>query len=93
MLFVLLGLGFVTMHFAGWGPPARWNTELFGDLWKFLLPFGLALLWWKVQELSGLEARKAVELDAKHKARRRQRTAAALGLGLQRSDEPLRTRR
>ncbi|MBQ0937827.1 TIGR04438 family Trp-rich protein [Ideonella paludis] len=93
MLMVILGLGLIVMHFAGIGAPGRWNTELFGDLWKFLLPFGLALLWWKIQDLSGLDARNAMELDARQKARRRQRTAASLGLGVARPDEPLRPRR
>ena len=46
MLFVILGVLLVVLHFVGIGPPAHWTWNLLGDLWKFVLPFLMAVAWW-----------------------------------------------
>ena len=46
MYLVLVGVALIVMNLAGIGPVAAWNWEVFGDLWKFLLPFALAAIWW-----------------------------------------------
>lgn len=86
MLFVAVGVAFIALHFLGIGAPARWNWEPFGDLWKFLMPFGLALAWWSWSDASGRTAQRAMEVDAERKAERKRRTAESLGLGTRRSD-------
>ena len=42
MYFVVIGVVLVLLHLLGIGPPAAWNWNLLGDLWKFALPFLLA---------------------------------------------------
>ena len=35
MLFVVFGVIQLVMNWTGYGPPATWNFDVFGDLWKF----------------------------------------------------------
>ena len=82
MWFAILGVVVVLMKLFGYGPPAEWNFELTGDLWKFLVPFGLAAAWWFYADASGLNRRREMhKLDAR-KETRRQRNLEALGLGV-----------
>ena len=43
MLFVIIGLVLIGLNLADVGPIGRWNWEFFGDLWKFCVPFVLAI--------------------------------------------------
>jgi small Trp-rich protein len=80
MWFVVIGVVVIVMNLAGFGPPAAWNWEITGDLWKFCVPFGLAVLWWIWTDKSGLDKRREMEkMDAKKQARRKD-NLAALGL-------------
>lgn len=80
MAFVIIGVLLLGLHFAGIGPSAAWNFKVFdGDLWKFVLPFLLALAWWAWSDASGLTRRREIEKDAQRKADRRKRSVAALG--------------
>ena len=81
MLFVIVGVALIVAHFAGIGPMATWNWELMGDLWKFALPFGLAVVWWGLADASGLTRRRAMRKDDERKADRQRRNVEALGLG------------
>jgi len=81
MLFVIVGLALLVAHFAGLGPMAHWNWDLFGDLWKFVLPFVLAVLWWGFADASGLTRKRAMDKDDARKAERQRRNVEALGLG------------
>lgn len=81
MWFVILGVLLLVLKLVGYGPPAEWNFDVTGDLWKFLLPFGLAVAWWAYADASGLSKRRAMDkLDAR-KAARRKRDLEALGIG------------
>ncbi len=84
MWFVGLGLVVVLLHFAGIGPPGRWNFEVFGDLWKFLLPFGLALAWWAFADAIGLTQKRAMQKMEDRKTERRERAMEALGMDAKR---------
>ncbi|TDM06322.1 MAG: TIGR04438 family Trp-rich protein [Ideonella sp. MAG2] len=86
MLFVVAGIAFIAMHFLGVGAPARWNWEPFGDLWKFISPFVLALAWWAWKDASGLSGQAEMKRDAERKAERQRRTIESLGLGNRRAD-------
>ena len=80
MLFVILGLAIIGMNLAGVGPFANWNWEFTGDLWKFCVPFALAVVWWVWSDKSGLNKRREMDkMDAKRQARRED-NLAALGL-------------
>ena len=80
MLFVGIGVLMIVLHFAGIAPFALWTWNLTGDLWKFCVPFVLAIGWWSFADKSGLNKRKEVEkMDAK-KAARRKEHMVALGI-------------
>ena len=81
MLFVMLGVLLVLLHFLGIGPPAQWNWEVFGDLWKFVLPFLFALAWWGWADSSGYNKRREIEKIDKKKDDRRKQNLEALGMG------------
>ena len=81
MFFVIVGVAFVALHFAGVAPFSAWTWAFTGDLWKFVTPFLLALAWWAWADASGLTRRREMERDAKLKADRRARNISALGLG------------
>lgn len=71
MAFVILGVVLITLHFAGIGPPATWNWAFGGDLWKFVLPFVLALAWWAFSDMTGRTRRMAMQKEqAKAQSRR-----------------------
>ena len=73
MLFVAIGVLLIGLHFAGIGPFAAWTWEITGDLWKFCLPFALAMAWWAWADKSGLNKRREIEkMDAKKAARRKE---------------------
>jgi len=81
MWFVVIGLAIIGMNLAGIGPFAIWNWEFTGDLWKFCVPFGFAVLWWIWSDWSGLNKRREIaRMDAKKRARREE-NMEALGTG------------
>jgi len=90
MGFVALGLLLFVLHFLGIGPPGRWTIEPFGDLWKFLVPFGLALLWWLISDKFGITQRREMRKMDKRQADRRERQLEDLGLGTKKRQPPKR---
>lgn len=85
MWFVVIGVALMVMNIAGIGPVGEWTWKWDGDLWKFLLPFGLAILWWFWADTTGWTQRKAMEkVDAKRDARR-DKQLDALGIGPKKS--------
>ena len=81
MLFVILGVVLVILHFVGIGPPALWTWNLLGDLWKFVLPFLLAVAWWAWADASGYNKRREMEKMDEKRQNRRKQNLEALGLG------------
>jgi len=69
------------MNWTGIGPPANWNFDFFGDLWKFLWPFGAAVLWRGWADATGRTQRKAIAKMEQRKVDRRDKAMEALGLG------------
>ena len=59
---------------------AAWNWQVFGDLWKFMLPFLCAVVWWVWSDKSGLNKRREMNRMEKKKADRRKENLAALGM-------------
>jgi small Trp-rich protein len=75
MFFVVLGVLFLVMKLAGWGPVAAW------PYWGVLMPFALAALWWWYADKSGWTQRQAMKkMEARRDARRR-KNLDALGIG------------
>ena len=88
MWFVVAGVVMIVLNLAGIGPTAAWtwsmgveNGEITGDLWKFAVPFVLAVAWWAFADGSGLTRRREMERDDQRKRDRRQRNIEAMGLG------------
>jgi small Trp-rich protein len=81
MLFVLIGVILIICNFFDIGPMGKWNWELMGDLWKFALPFGIAVAWWIWADASGWTKRRAMQRDAERKRDRLDRNIDAMGLG------------
>jgi small Trp-rich protein len=80
MAFVILGVVLILMNLAGVGWPGQWTWNLTGDLWKFGVPFGCALVWWAFSDSMGYtQRRESDKIDAKREERR-QRNMEALGL-------------
>ena len=80
MLFVIIGIVVIVLNVANIGPFGRWNWEFFGDLWKFTVPFILAVVWWVYSDLSGLNKRREMERMEKRKRDRRQENLVSLGM-------------
>ena len=81
MLFVVIGVILLVMNWTGVGPPASWNFDLLGDLWKFAWPFVAAVLWGAWADSTGRTQRKAIERMEQRKVDRREKALEALGLG------------
>ena len=81
MWFVVIGIVLLVCHALDIGPMAHWTWNLGGDLWKFCLPFGLAVAWWAWSDASGRTKRLAMKADAQRKEDRRQRGIDLMGLG------------
>jgi small Trp-rich protein len=80
MLFVVIGVVLIGLKFAGIGPIGAWNTEIFGDLWKFVAPFLVAVAWWIWSDKSGLNKRREMARMEKKKADRRKENLVSLGM-------------
>jgi small Trp-rich protein len=80
MLFVLIGVVLIVLNLAHVGVVGTWNWEFWGDLWKFCLPFVVALIWWAWSDVSGLNKRREMARMEKKKEDRRKENLAALGM-------------
>jgi small Trp-rich protein len=80
MLFVLIGIAVIVLNLANVGIFGTWNWNFFGDLWKFCVPFALAVAWWVWSDKSGLNKRREMERMEKRKADRRKENLVALGM-------------
>jgi small Trp-rich protein len=80
MLFVVLGLVLIGLNLADVGPFGRWNWEVFGDLWKFCVPFALAVVWWIYSDVSGLNKRREMQRMEDRKRARREQNLESLGM-------------
>ena len=80
MLFVIIGLVLIGLNIADIGPFGQWNWEFFGDLWKFCVPFVLAIIWWVYSDKSGLNKRREMQRMEDKKKARRQENLEALGM-------------
>lgn len=85
MLFVLLGLVLIGLNLAEIGPFGQWNWEFFGDLWKFCVPFVLAVIWWIYSDVSGLNKRREMQRMEDKKKARREQNLVALGIETRKS--------
>ena len=81
MLFVIVGVVLIVLNLAGIGPVGRWNWEITGDLWKFAVPFVLAVIWWAWADASGRNKRIEIEKMEARKQKRRTDNLEALGMG------------
>ena len=79
MFFVIVGVLLIVLNLAGIGPFANWTWTLGGDLWKFALPFVLAVIWWTWADKSGLNKRREIEKMEQKKEDRRKENLVALG--------------
>ncbi len=75
MYLVVLGVLFLAMKVAAFGPVADW------PYWAVLLPFGGAVVWWTYADKSGWTQRQAMDKMEARKDARRRKNLDALGLG------------
>ena len=80
MLFVAIGVVLILLNVANIGPFGAWNWEVWGDLWKFVLPFLCAVAWWIYADKSGLNKQREMDRMEKRKKDRRKDNLAALGM-------------
>jgi small Trp-rich protein len=80
MFFVIIGVLLILLNLFNIKPFGAWNYEVFGDLWKFVLPFIFAVIWWVWSDVSGLNKRREMERMEKKKKDRRQENLEALGM-------------
>jgi small Trp-rich protein len=80
MFFVIVGVLIIASNLANIGPFATWNWEFTGDLWKFCVPFGFAMLWWIWADKSGLDKRREMQKMEDKKANRRKENLVALNM-------------
>jgi small Trp-rich protein len=80
MYFVVIGLLIIVLNLLGIGPVADWTWNLTGDLWKFCVPFILAVVWWAWADATGLNKRREMERMEDKKAARREANLESLGM-------------
>ena len=80
MWMVIVGVVLIVLNLLNIGVVGTWNWQLFGDLWKFVLPFGLAAVWWAWADVSGLNKRREMEKMEARKRDRRKENLANLGM-------------
>jgi small Trp-rich protein len=86
MVLVIVGVLLLAAKLAEFGPTAGWSW------WIVATPFVGAVLWWQFADGTGLTKRRAMQKMDDRKALRRERSLAALGLGLQQKKPVGRTR-
>lgn len=80
MFFIIVGVLMIALNLLGIGPPAAWNWDFTGDVWKFTVPFIFAALWWAWADKSGLNKRREIEKMEARKKARREENLASMGL-------------
>ncbi len=75
MYLVVLGVIFLAMKWADWGPVAGWSY------WAVLMPFAAAAAWWTYADKSGWTQRQAMNKMEARKDARRRKNLDALGIG------------
>jgi len=80
MYFVVIGVLVILANFLGIGPMADWTWTLTGDLWKFCVPFGLAMVWWAWADVTGHNKRREMKKLEDKRQRRREEALEALGM-------------
>jgi small Trp-rich protein len=80
MYFVVAGVLIIALNLLEIGPFAAWNWEFGGDLWKFIAPFVLAVVWWIWADKSGLNKRREMRKMDERKEKRRRENLAHMGL-------------
>ena len=75
MLFLGLGLLFLTLKLMEIAPVAAWPW------WGVLAPFGLAAAWWAWADWSGYTKKKAVKRETDRKQARIDKSRESLGMG------------
>ena len=80
MYFIIVGVVIILMNLLGFGPPANWTWNISGDLWKFCVPFALAVVWWAFADSTGYTKRREMEKMDQRKRERREQNLEALGM-------------
>jgi small Trp-rich protein len=80
MIFVGVGVLLIVLNLLGIGPFGNWTWTLGGDLWKFALPFVLAVGWWAWSDKTGYTKQREMDRHDERKEARRQKHLDALGL-------------
>jgi small Trp-rich protein len=80
MYFVVIGVLMMLANVLGIGPMADWTWNLTGDLWKFCVPFGLAIVWWAWADLTGYNKRREMDKMEAKRQKRREDSLEALGM-------------
>ena len=80
MLFVVIGIALIVLNLANVGIFGTWNWEFFGDMWKFCVPFAMAVIWWVWSDKSGLNKRREMDRMEKKKSDRRKENLVSLGM-------------
>ena len=75
MYFVVLGVLFLVMKLAEFGPIALW------PYWAVLAPFAAAVAWWTFADKSGWTKRREIDKMEARKKLRRETNLDALGIG------------
>ena len=80
MWLVLLGVLQILLNWLEIGPFANWTWDVSGDLWLFLWPFFLAIIWWAWADGSGYNSRKEMEALDEVREERRLKNLENLGM-------------
>jgi small Trp-rich protein len=80
MYFVIIGVLIILANLLGVGPMANWSWNISGDLWKFCVPFVLAVFWWAWADASGYNKRREMEKMEDRRRSRREQNLVALGM-------------
>jgi small Trp-rich protein len=75
MYLVVLGVLFLVMKVAAFGPVADWSYS------AVLAPFGAAVVWWTYADKTGRTQRQAMDKMEARKDARRRKNLDALGIG------------
>jgi small Trp-rich protein len=87
MFFVIVGVIVIALNLLDIGPPAAWNWDFTGDVWKFTVPFILAALWWVWADKSGLNKRREMDKMDARKEKRRRENLENMGLNVRSVDK------
>ena len=74
MFFVVLGVIVILLKYLEIGFVAQWSW------WIVLSPFGMAIVWWTIIDLTGYAKRQAVKEEEARKKERIRRSREAMGL-------------